>query len=602
MNAERRIAMNASQKSGVKHFADFIRMTPCLVVLSILSLLLSPYSSVRAATNTIATQAAADATPTLVVNANQVLHPVTHVASGGLYGLGSDSTPADSMVIPLHPKVFTQMAPGGQQLPNGATVPGGDALVVAPKAARAGAKVTIRMPDYYPNFPYKWVSWSNWLSVVDGEIAARQAATTITNIEAWELWNEPDWTWDTTNAGSFNAGWVRTYQEVRSKDTTTPILGPSISSYNASYMSSFLSYAKANNALPDIICWHELSGQGRIASDIAAYRALEASLGISPRPIAIDEYAEPGEVGIPGSLVGYIAKFERGGVDSADLAFWNQYGTFSDLVVNNTQPNGAWWLYKWYGDMTGNMVSTTPPAQTGLDGAAAVNSAGNQVSVIVGGGSGANAVTINGLNTLSAFGSTATVTLEYVPSLGRTTAVPGTTVLSTTNYTFNNGSITVPINNMDASGGYHLLITPTSTATYEKIVNKNSGLVLDITNASTTAGADALQSSDTGTSDEMWRLVDAGGGYVKIVNENSGLLLGITKASTAPGAIALQWTDNGTADHLWQLVDAGGGYVKILNKNSGLLLGITKASTAAGALALQWSDNGTADHLWQIHS
>lgn len=466
--------MNANRKSAVKRFSGFFQTVVCLAILLTALLFLSPYSSVRAAPNT--TTAKAAATPTLVVNANQVLHSVTHVASGGLYGLGSDTTPADNMVIPLHPKVFTQMAPGGHQLPNGETKPGGDALVVAPKAARAGAKVTIRMPDYYPNFPYKWVSWSNWLSVVDGEIAARKAATNVTNIEAWELWNEPDWTWNTAAAGSFNAGWVRTYQEVRSKDANTPILGPSISSYDASYMKSFLSYAKANNALPNIICWHELQGQGTIAGDISAYRSLEASLGISPRPIAIDEYARPTEVGIPGSLVGYISKFERGGVDSADLTFWNQYGTFSDLVVNNNQPNGAWWLYKWYGDMTGNMVSTIPPAQTDLDGAAAVNSAKNQLSVILGGGSGSNVVTINGLNALSAFGTSATVTLEYVPSFGRTTAVPGTTVLSTTNYTLNNGSITVPINNMDASGGYHLLITPTSTATYDKIVNKNKGI------------------------------------------------------------------------------------------------------------------------------
>src|SRR4051812_11149042 len=136
--------------------------------------------------------ARAAAAPTLTVSANQVLRSATHVASGGLYGLGSNTSPGDSLVTPLHPKVFVQMAPGGHQLPNGASTPGGDALVVAAKAARAGALVTIRMPDYYPNFPYQWVSWSDWLRVVDLQIAARQAATNITNINAWEIWNEPD--------------------------------------------------------------------------------------------------------------------------------------------------------------------------------------------------------------------------------------------------------------------------------------------------------------------------------------------------------------------------------------------------------------------------
>ena len=43
-------------------------------------------------------------TPTLVVNVAQTFRPVTHVAAGGLYGLGSDTTPADDMVAPLHPR------------------------------------------------------------------------------------------------------------------------------------------------------------------------------------------------------------------------------------------------------------------------------------------------------------------------------------------------------------------------------------------------------------------------------------------------------------------------------------------------------------------
>src|SRR4051812_13347467 len=152
---------------------------------------------------------------TLVVNASQTLRTVTHVASGGLYGLDTASIPADSLVTPLHPNTLVQMAPGGSQLPNGEPRPGGDALVVAPEAARAGAKVVVRMPDWYPNFPYRWVSWSNWLSAVDTQVASVRSSG-ATNIAAWELWNEPDWTWDTANAGSFDAGWARTFNEVRS--------------------------------------------------------------------------------------------------------------------------------------------------------------------------------------------------------------------------------------------------------------------------------------------------------------------------------------------------------------------------------------------------
>src|SRR6185437_10578181 len=229
-----------------------------------------------------------------------------------------------------------------------------------------------------------------------------------------------------------------------SKDSHTPIQGPSYSHWNQSWFSTFLSDAKASGTLPDIVSWHELGGSGSIPGDVAAYRSLEASLGISPRPIAIEEYGTTSEVGVPGPLAGYIAKFERAGVDNAELAFWNQYGTLGDtLVSTGGAPNGAYWLYSWYGAMTGNMVTTTPPASTGLDGAASVTSDGKQVSVVFGGGAGANAVTVSGLGALSAFSGTAHVKLEYTPSRGRTSAVSAPFTISQSDFPIVNGSIAV---------------------------------------------------------------------------------------------------------------------------------------------------------------
>ena len=228
-------------------------------------------------------------------------------------------------------------------------------------------------------------------------------------------------------------------------------------------MSSFQSYANAYNALPDIVSWHELGSDTNIASHVAAYRSLESSLGISARPISVNEYASTAEVGIPGSLVGYVAKFERAGVRYANLPFWHDYGTLGDLLVSRAgAANAAWWLYKWYGDMSGTMVATVPPAQTGIDGAAAVNAARNQVSVIVGAGSGAAAVTVNGLNSLSGFGTRAHVVVEHVVSKGRTAAASTPQTMSTADYSISGGSISVPIAGMNAADGYHLIITPTS--------------------------------------------------------------------------------------------------------------------------------------------
>ncbi|WP_420310506.1 RICIN domain-containing protein [Streptomyces sp. YS-B37] len=548
-------------------------------------------------------QAAPTAATTLVVNAASTLRPVTHVATGSLYGLADASTPADGLVTPLKPNTFVQMAPGGAQLPNGEPKPAGDALVVASKAARAGAKVVVRMPDWYPNFPYKWVSWSDWLSAVDKQVASVKSSG-ATNIAAYELWNEPDWTWNTSAAGAFDTGWATTYKEVRAKDANTPVQGPSYSAWNQSWMSTFLTDAKASGTLPDIVSWHELQGSQGIAAHVAAYRALESSLGISPRPISIEEYGTTSEVGVPGQLVGYVAKFERAGVHDAELAFWNHYGTLGDTLTDTGgSPNASYWLYKWYGDLSGTMLTTTPPAQTGIDGAAALTGDGKQIGVVFGGGVGSTAVQVNGLGSLSGFGSTVHVKLEYTPSKGRTTGVAAPVTISDTTYTVTNGSITVPVA-MNASDGYHLVVTPTGTSaslagTYQ-IKNKNSGLALDTQGAATAQGTAVVQAASGTGSSQSWTLTAAGSGLYKIGNKASGLLLGITNAGTAAGGTALIWGDNGTADHLWQLIPAGDGTYKIANYNSGLLLGVTNMSTASGAQVLQWDDNGTADHLWSL--
>lgn len=382
---------------------------------------------------------------------------------------------------------------------------------------------------------------------------------------------------------------------MRSLDPTATIQGPSFSD-NISGMQSFLANAVATNTVPDIISWHELESAGKIAGDVATVTGIEKNLGITPRPIAIEEYATPSQVGVPGDLIGYIAQFERLGISNAELAFWNHYGTLGDLLTDTGgKPNGAYWLYDWYGQMTGNMVTVVPPGTpgAGLDGAASVNPAGNQVSAIFGGGSGATAVKVNGLDALH-LGQQVNVKLEYTPSAGRTTPVAGPITISDTTYTVHDGTITVPVA-MNPTYGYHIVITPQSHSaatsldgTYT-ITNLHSGLTLGTLNGGTAAGTPVDQAAG-GDSTQSWTLVHAGAGLYKIVNNASGLLLGVSGEATDEGANALISGDASTPDHLWQLIPDGAGHYEIANYNSGLVLGVTSTSTAAGALVIQWPD------------
>lgn len=125
---------------------------------------------------------------------------------------------------------------------------------------------------------------------------------------------------------------------------------------------------------------------------------------------------------------------------------------------------------------------------------------------------GSCAVTVNGLSSLSAYGSNVHVKLEYSPDTGRTTASPGPITVSDTDYTVSNGSITVPVT-MNAADGYHLTITPSGTSTSlvgrYQITNKNSGLALDTLNAATAQGTSVVQATSTTGTDQNWTLVAA---------------------------------------------------------------------------------------------
>jgi hypothetical protein len=397
---------------------------------------------------------------TLTVNVGTVVRPVTHVAAGGLYAVDTGNKPPLEQMYPLRMNHLTQPPPGVQQLGNGATTPCCDGLLAAGKVTSAGAQQFLRLPDIYPNFPYRWVSWADWESKVRTMVNARVAATGTTNIDGYELWNEPDWTWDTARAGSFLDGWTRTFRLIRSLDPVTPIVGPSHAVYNHQWMVDFLTNARNTSTLPDVIVWHELDNDSylNVQAHVADYRAIESSLGISPRPISINEYASPSQVDIPSVAVHYMAVFERHGIRSAERAYWYEAGTLNGLLHNNL-PTSSYWAYKWYGDMAGNVVQTVPGSW--LEGVASYDSTRRFVNVVFGGDSGNNTVRVNGLGAL---GSSVRVTLQRSGITGRATNQSAPIAVSSSVVAVSGGGISVPVANMHAWDSYQLLITPASGA------------------------------------------------------------------------------------------------------------------------------------------
>ena len=407
----------------------------------------------------------ATAATTLTVDLSTTIGPATHVASGSLYGV-IEKVPADvdALIAPLRPKMFTNPAANIQQ-------PIGDAIVVAGRVASTGAMVTIRLADWLKGF-YTFTTMADWLDKI-GQTVSRKKAAGLTNIYAYEIWNEPNGTYASSNPLSFNEFWRQTFVELRRLDPEVRITGPSLSYYNESFLKDFLSFCKTNSCLPDIVGWHELGG-GNFTSTLQSYRALEKQLGIGPLPISINEYSGSAHIdveGQPGASAPLIAKFERLGVDTACISFWDvpNPGHLGSLMASNTAANGGWWFYKWYGDMAGTMVSTTPPtpsSATALDGFANLDATAGTASVLFGGvNDGTIQIIVKGFKSAPFLASPVHAVVEHTPFVNRTTAVKATDTVSAADVSITNDQITVSVTNANATDGYRLKLGATGGGT-----------------------------------------------------------------------------------------------------------------------------------------
>ncbi|MFJ6676694.1 carbohydrate-binding protein [Actinosynnema sp. NPDC091369] len=409
------------------------------------------------------TSPAAGAAPAqLVVDLAANTGALRYGATGFLYGLGDEGIPNETMLAALRPQVTAQKAPDGLQHPNG------DALRIAPMFKRAGGRdVQIYMQDVYKNWPYDNLGLTDYLSKVD-VMVRKVVADPNRSSFVYVPFNEPDWIWYPNDLrGRFLADWKTVVQRIRSIDPGARIAGPGFSNYRSADLRAFLTSARDNGVLPDVMAWHEL-GDDFFTSwqqHFDDYRAIERSLGVAARPITINEYGRSsGDLGVPGNLVQFVAKFEASKVDGC-LAYWTTAGGLNDLVTRNNQATGGWWLYKWYGELTGHTVAVTPPSPGGsLQGVAALDAAKKQARVVFGGNNPSSGtydtdVVVRGLGSASYLGSRVHASVWGVDDSGLTPSA-GPYLVREGDHTVTNGQLTIPVTGLKGSSAYHVVITP----------------------------------------------------------------------------------------------------------------------------------------------
>lgn len=399
--------------------------------------------------------------------------PVLHGANGALYGLSDDGVPSDAALAPLKLTAISQKPEGGAQHPNG------DALTVSKSYFRnGGGDVYVMMQDIYSQWPYQDLGIDDYLPKVE-KIAKDVAGAPHSERFVYVPFNEPDWIWYKLNSSDtatyqkgrdrFFADWKRTYQLIRSIDPDARIAGPNEAYYDTRFLPDFLTWAKANKVLPDVMTWHELSSGSLkdFQGHYDHYRALEKSVGISPRPISIDEYANRRDLSVPGQLVQWVSMFERNKV-YANQAYWDAAGNLSGNVVRSNIPNGGWWFFRWYAGMTGRTVKVTPPTANAIDtlqGLASYDPSRKQAQILVGGSAGDADVAVQHVDR-ELFGSRVVATVSEAEWSGYEGAAAPPRVLSRGKLTVGeDGSVTVPLTGMKPMSAYRITLTPAGTGT-----------------------------------------------------------------------------------------------------------------------------------------
>lgn len=139
-----------------------------------------------------------------------------------------------------------------------------------------------------------------------------------------------------------------------------------------------------------------------------------------------------------------------------------------------------------------------------------------------------------------------------------------------------------------------------------RIVNVNSGKVLDIRNGSTQAGDDVVQNMYNKASSQQWKIEQNSFGEYRFRNVRSNLYLDVSNQSQDNGAKVIQWQwqnfteRSNNNNQRWIIQPQGDGNNILFNLNSGKALEIKGELRNDGAEADQWDNNAGRHQQWKI--
>ncbi|MFD8722164.1 cellulosome protein [Streptomyces sp. NPDC059629] len=395
-------------------------------------------------------------------------------ASGSLYGVYCDGVPSRNVLEGMHVRTVSTKAQDGPQHP------GADALEILPFFVDSGGRdVYVYMTDIYRGFPYQWPGADGPARLADFKERIRKQVRQVLTMGDYKdhvvfvPFNEPEGNMFGTGEWSYNkvswlddpqyyfAAWKEVYRLIKDLDPDARVAGPN-TSVLYDQVKGFLAYAKADDVVPDVMTWHELSSPAAVRTNVARYRQMEKEVGIGPLPVNVNEYGHNYHLSVPGQMVQWASAIEESKID-ADLAYWNIDGNLNDSAVEANRGNGQWWLFNAYGQLSGHTVRVTAPhpnEQYTLQGLATVDEDKRQSRTLFGGKSGDADIVFENVDP-GLFGKTVHATVQEIPWTGQVGDSAQPLRLADEELKVGaDGSVTLPMTGMNEMSAYQVILSP----------------------------------------------------------------------------------------------------------------------------------------------
>lgn len=424
--------------------------------------------------------------PTLTVDMSAKKHDIVHGAAGFLYGISNEGVPGVNTLTALKPKVLATKGALGTEHPYGdaldvadeffegggemvmmynsnyygvfgVTAPAEDyaevlRTVIAPYVAEWKDSMREKYPDIDKRIVYIPINEGTPANLADGSYKFNQA---------WKLYYDAIVEGERAYYEAHGLYPAETYVK------TAYIAGPNDANFRGyDEMFTYLLFCKNKDCLPDVITWHELDERDLVDMEAhkADYYRVCRELKIDPVQIVCNEYALMKDCGVPGKLVNWISRFEDNELYGC-LPFWHQANNLNDLAADDNSGNGAWWVYKWYSDMSGVTLDVTSNDEyNGFYGVATIDEAKRSASVLAGGVDGNAKIVLENLGQTETFKNADRVQISvqaaYFEGYHGSVYEPATVFEGV--YAVKDGKVEIDLANIQFSTGYYITVTETT--------------------------------------------------------------------------------------------------------------------------------------------